>query len=89
MKNQITATIWIEKIDPEPDNVLGEFEVDLVGEYHREDRGSRGDYGVPMEPTTPAYVEFISAKVDGEEIELDKYDQERAEMALWEAVCED
>ena len=89
MKNEITATIYIEKIDPQTENILGEFEVDLVGEYHREDKGSRGDYGVPMEPTTPAYVEFISAHVNGEEICLDKYDQERAELALFEAISED
>ena len=85
---KIETTMMIEKIDPQTENVLGEFELDIVGEFTPEERGSHGYYGEQMEPDWPAKVEFEVAYLDGEEYELTREEVKQAEQLLWNAVPE-
>jgi hypothetical protein len=85
---KIETTMTVEKIDPITENVLGEFELDIIGNFTPEERGSRGFYGEQMEPDYPAKVEFEVAYLDGEEYDLTREEIARAEALLWDAIPE-
>lgn len=85
---QIQSTMTVEKIDPETDNVMGEFELEIIGEFTPEERGSRGHYGEQMEPDWPAKVEFEVAYLDGNEYELSREEIKQAEQILWNSIPE-
>jgi hypothetical protein len=68
----MTTTLIIER-----DGTELEAECHFV--YHKLSRGHRDSFGVPEEPDSPAYMEFIGATCDGVEIELTNDEQERAE----------
>jgi hypothetical protein len=85
---KIETTFTVEKIDPQTENILGEFELDIVGKFTPEERGSRGFYGEQMEPDIASQMEFIAAYLDGEEYELTKEEIHDATMKLWDAVPE-
>jgi len=79
---QVQTTMLVEKINPETEEVIGEFELDIFGEFTPEDRG---DYWTPP---TPSKIEFDGAYLDGEEYELTREEVRQAEQLLWDAIPE-
>lgn len=78
----ITTTMTVEKIDPQTEETIGEFEVDIFGEYSPE------EYGSYWNPPIPARVEFLEALLGHEEYELTREEIARAEALLWDAIPE-
>lgn len=64
-------------------------EIDVTGEWSAASKGSRNEYGVPMEPDEDATVEILDA-VDqyGTSRNLTAKESERAKDALWEKISE-
>lgn len=84
----LQAWIALEKLDYEG-NTIGEDQILVEGDYTPACKGSRGDYGVPMEPDYDEEVKFICAmREDGEEVELNKEEMDVAMAALWKAIPE-
>lgn len=79
---QVQTTMTVEKFNPETDEVIGEFEVDIFGEFSPEEQGSYWN------PPIPARMEFLEALLDNEEYELTREELERAEALLWDAIPE-
>jgi hypothetical protein len=63
--------------------------IDVTGEWSAGSKGSRNEYGVPMEPDEDATVEILDA-VDqyGTSRSLTAQEADRAKDALWEAASE-
>ena len=79
--SRVTTTIIVEREMPDDDEI--EFEVEVCFCAHKAYRGARdticrpGD-GQPLEPDEPAWLEFESATVNGQDFELDADEIDKA-----------
>lgn len=88
MAKNTTIEVWmgVENFDCDG-NAINCSELLIEGEFIPACKGSRGDYGLAIEPDSPAEVEFISATDnDGKEIHLCREDLKRAQVILNEAM---
>lgn len=84
----LQAWIELERINDDGE-IIGYDQIMVEGDYTPACKGSRGDYGIPMEPDYDAEIDFLRAmRDDGGEVELNKDEMDIAMSALWDVVPE-